>query len=68
MIALIRNAPKHGNLFMVRFCDNSTEAMEHMQSGDYIVKDVDSDLRRFDEEAIMYWARTVIETDEAQRV
>jgi len=68
MIALIRNAPNKGNLFMVRFCDDSKEAMEHLQSGDYIVKDVDADLRRFDEDAIMYWARTVIETDEAQRV
>jgi hypothetical protein len=68
MIALIRNAPKQGKLFMVRFCDDSKEVMDHLQSGDYIVKDVDADLRRFDEEAIMYWARTVIETDEAQRV
>lgn len=68
MIAVIRDQPTQGKLFMVRFCADSKEAMEHLKSGDYLVKDIDEDLRRFDEDAIMYWARTVIDTGEAQKV
>lgn len=68
MIALIRNAPKQGNLFMVRFCEDSKEAMEHLHSGDYLIQDANEDMPHESPEAIIEWAKYCIENDIAKRV
>lgn len=76
MIALIRNAPKQGNLFMVRFCDDSKEVMDHLQSRDWLVQDAEQFMEDFAEvtvqntnsETVIEWARCCIDTGLAIKV
>ena len=68
MIALIRNAPKQGNLFMVRFCDDSKEVMDHLQSGDYLIQDANIDFQYESPEAIIEWAKYCIDNKMAKQV
>ena len=68
MIPLIRNAPNKGNLFMVRFCDDSKEVMEHLQSGDWLVQDANEDMPHEELEAIIEWAKYCIDNGLAKQV
>jgi len=53
---------------MVRFCDDSKEVMEHLQSGDWLVQDANEDMPHEELEAIIEWAKYCIDNGLAKQV